>query len=68
MGLGVFVDLPVPDVRRITLRLNLRREDAMDLEQVAGLVAAAEPIGLAETPSAVCRLLAPIMIGLCKQP
>ncbi|MBP7688980.1 MAG: CCA tRNA nucleotidyltransferase [Thermoflexales bacterium] len=52
-------NLPVPDVRRITLRLNLRREDAIDLEQVAGLVAAAEPIGLAETPSAVCRLLAP---------
>ncbi|MBI5566928.1 MAG: CCA tRNA nucleotidyltransferase [Chloroflexi bacterium] len=50
---------PVPDARRIALRLNLRREDAIDLEQVAGLVAAADSIGLAETASAIYRLLAP---------
>ncbi len=52
-------NLPMIDVRRIALRLNLRREDAIDLEQVAGLVAAAEPIGLAEAASAVYRLLSP---------
>ena len=52
-------ELPVADVRRIALRLNLRREDAIDLEQVAGLVAAADSIGVAEAASAVYRLLAP---------
>lgn len=51
--------LPVADIRRIALRLNLRREDAIDLEQVAGLVVAADSIGLAMTPSVVHRHLAP---------
>ena len=48
----------VAEIRRIALRLNLRREDAIDLEQVAGLVAAADSIGQAEAASAVYGQLA----------
>jgi len=51
--------LPVSDVQRIAVRLNLRREDAIDLEQVAGLVATADSLGLAKAASTVYRLLAP---------
>jgi tRNA nucleotidyltransferase (CCA-adding enzyme) len=52
-------ELPVVDVRRCVRRLNLRREHAIDLEQVADLVAAADSIGLAEAASRVYQLLAP---------
>ena len=52
-------DLPLADLRRIVVRLNLRREDAIDLEQLAGLVDAAEAIGLAATRRAVYHQLAP---------
>ena len=51
-------ELPVVDVRRVALRLNLRREDAVDLEQVAGLLSAADSIGLAGAASVVYRQLA----------
>jgi tRNA nucleotidyltransferase (CCA-adding enzyme) len=54
-------ELPSADVQRIALRLNLRREDAIDLEQAAGLLSAARvaSIGQAEAASVVYRLLAP---------
>lgn len=48
----------VAEVRRIAQRLNLRREDAIDLEQVTNLLAAADSIGRAETASAVYDQLA----------
>jgi tRNA nucleotidyltransferase (CCA-adding enzyme) len=52
-------DLPLMDLRRIAVRLNLRREDAIDLEQLAGLLGAADSIGQAATRRAVYHRLAP---------
>ena len=51
------VDLPLADVQRIALRLNLRREDAIDLEQLIDLLGAADTIGRAEAASTIYHLL-----------
>jgi tRNA nucleotidyltransferase (CCA-adding enzyme) len=52
-------DLPLPDLRRIAVRLNLRRAAAIDLEQLAGLLDQAESIGQAATRHAVYHRLTP---------
>ncbi len=50
-------DLPLADVQRIAMRLNLRREDVIDLEQLIDLLGAADTIGRAEAASTIYRLL-----------
>jgi tRNA nucleotidyltransferase (CCA-adding enzyme) len=45
------------DAQRIAVRLNLRREDAIDLDQVIDLSGAADTIGRAEAASTIYRLL-----------
>lgn len=53
----MLVQLPMADLRRITTRLNLLRDDARDLEALHNLWAAAEPIGRATKRSEIYRRL-----------
>jgi len=53
----MLAQLPITELRRITTRLNLLRDDARDLEALHNLWAAAEPIGQATKRSAIYHQL-----------
>lgn len=55
----LLAELSVAVVHQIAVRLNLRREAAIDLEQLAGLLGMADSIGQATTRRTVYHRLAP---------